>query len=121
MTARPRTPLQAPQAAQAVSPPAAPDAHQALAAALQCLDALLGLAVDHQARRLGPASLLDPWLGMHLEAADVQRLLGEAAHRPLAARAGAAPVVASGPRPLPGRAVPRSNRYSGCGRRRGPS
>ncbi len=46
-----------------------------MSALLGALDDLLGLAIDQQAQRLGPQSLLDPWRGMHLEAADVQRLL----------------------------------------------
>ena len=50
-----------------------------LGQALQLLDAVLRQAVDAQARVLGPASLLDPWRGLHLDAADVLRLLGEAA------------------------------------------
>jgi AAA+ superfamily predicted ATPase len=47
----------------------------ALADALLVLDAVLGAAVDTLARRLGPATLLDPWRGMHLEREDVDRLL----------------------------------------------
>jgi hypothetical protein len=46
-----------------------------LAHALRALDEVLTVAVDQQARLLGPASLLDPWRGMHLDQADVQRLL----------------------------------------------
>ena len=75
---------------------------QALAAALRCLDALLGVAVEHQARRLGPASLMDPWLGMHLDQADVQRLLAEAPHRPLGADDGAPSLLAGAMREIPG-------------------
>ncbi|MFL6623150.1 MAG: ATP-binding protein [Sulfurifustis sp.] len=47
----------------------------ALADALGALDRVLTIAVERQARALGPATLLDPWRGMHLEPADVQRLL----------------------------------------------
>jgi ATP-dependent 26S proteasome regulatory subunit len=46
-----------------------------LAQALRILDSVLAVAVDKQARLLGPATLLDPWRGMHLEQADIQRLL----------------------------------------------
>jgi ATP-dependent 26S proteasome regulatory subunit len=75
---------------------------QALASALRCLDALLGVAVEQQARRLGPASLMDPWLGMHLEQAEVQRLLAEAPHRALGADDGAAGLLAGAMREVPG-------------------
>jgi SpoVK/Ycf46/Vps4 family AAA+-type ATPase len=47
-----------------------------LGQALQVLDQVLTLAVEAQAQVLGPASLLDPWRGLHLDAADVKRLLG---------------------------------------------
>lgn len=76
--------------------------HQVLAAALRGLDALLGVAVEHQARRLGPASLMDPWLGMHLEAADVQRLLAQEQHQALAADGGAAGMLAAAMREVRG-------------------
>ena len=49
--------------------------HVPLLRGLRCLDKVLTLAVDHQARLLGPASLLDPWRGMHLDRSEVQRLL----------------------------------------------
>jgi ATP-dependent 26S proteasome regulatory subunit len=62
--------------------------HAPLLAALQRLDALLSIAVEHQARRLGPSSLLDPWLGMHMEQADVQRLLAQEPHRGLVPEGG---------------------------------
>jgi MoxR-like ATPase len=52
----------------------------ALVAALHAFDGILAIAVDRQARRLGPASLLDPWRGMHLDNADVQRLLNDGTH-----------------------------------------
>ncbi|WP_341892304.1 hypothetical protein, partial [Variovorax sp. YR752] len=52
-----------------------------LAEALRLLDTVLGAAVDRLARRLGPATLLDPWRGMHLERADVELLLA-ATHHP---------------------------------------
>ena len=42
---------------------------------LQTLDRLLGLAVDKTARMLGPATLLDPWRGMHLDADEVRRVI----------------------------------------------
>ena len=76
--------------------------HTALVAALRCLDALLSVAVEHQARRLGPASLMDPWLGMHLEAADVQRLLAQEQHQALAADGGAAGLLATAMREVRG-------------------
>jgi ATP-dependent 26S proteasome regulatory subunit len=72
-----------------------------LANALSRLDALLGVAVEHQARRLGPASLMDPWLGMHLDQADVQRLLSEQQHQALAAAYGAASMLAAAMRQIP--------------------
>ena len=76
--------------------------HQALTAALRCLDALLGVAIEHQARRLGPASLLDPWLGMHMEHADVQRLLAEQSPHALTADACAADLLAPAMWEIPG-------------------
>ncbi|HSV84407.1 MAG TPA: ATP-binding protein [Ramlibacter sp.] len=39
------------------------------------LDGLLAVAVDKTARLLGPATLLDPWRGMHLDLEDVRRAL----------------------------------------------
>jgi SpoVK/Ycf46/Vps4 family AAA+-type ATPase len=47
----------------------------ALTRALNVLDSVLGIAVDQQARLLGPATLLDPWRGMHLDQNDIKRLL----------------------------------------------
>jgi AAA+ superfamily predicted ATPase len=44
-------------------------------AALNVLDDVLALAVDAQARTLGADARLDPWRGMHLRHADVERLL----------------------------------------------
>ncbi|MBB5429130.1 AAA+ superfamily predicted ATPase [Paraburkholderia sp. JPY158] len=76
--------------------------HQALTAAMRCLDALLGVAIEHQARRLGPASLLDPWLGMHMEHADVQRLLAEQSPHALTADACAADLLGPSMREVPG-------------------
>lgn len=76
--------------------------HQALTAAMRCLDALLGVAIEHQARRLGPASLLDPWLGMHMDHADVQRLLVEQSPHALTADACAADLLAPAMREVPG-------------------
>ncbi|HEY4265155.1 MAG TPA: AAA family ATPase [Micropepsaceae bacterium] len=58
-------------------------AHTTLAAALRALDEILTIAVDRQARLLGPASLLDPWRGMHLEQADIRRLLDSASNAEL--------------------------------------
>lgn len=67
------------------SAPAAPtsagtvvDAGDPLGQALKVLDQVLTVAVEAQARALGPASMLDPWRGLHLDAADVQRLLDPA-------------------------------------------
>ena len=48
---------------------------EACTAALRVLDEVLGVAVERQAKLLGPATLLDPWRGMHLDQQDVQRLL----------------------------------------------
>ena len=94
------------QSAEAVAAPKAasePGAvHAAVVAALRRLDALLGIAVDQQARRLGPASLLDPWLGMHMEAADVQRLLAEEPSAALAPDRGAAGMLAAAMREVGG-------------------
>jgi ATP-dependent 26S proteasome regulatory subunit len=75
---------------------------QALAAAMRCLDAVLGVAVEHQARRLGPASLMDPWLGMHLEHADVQRLLAQQPHNALGGDGDVATLLAATMREVPG-------------------
>lgn len=77
-------------------------AHEALVAALGRLDALLGVSVEHQARRLGPSSLLDPWLGMHLDQADVQRLLSEQEHQAVGGAFGAASMLADGIRQIAG-------------------
>lgn len=52
------------------------EAMDAVVAALDTLDRLLGLAVDKLARMLGPATLLDPWRGMHLDADEVRRAIG---------------------------------------------
>jgi AAA+ superfamily predicted ATPase len=52
----------------------------ALARALKVLDGVLAIAVEKQARLLGPATLLDPWRGMHLDRSDVERLLHSSAH-----------------------------------------
>jgi len=73
-----------------------------LATALQRLDAVLGAAVEQQARRLGAASLMDPWLGMHLEQADVQRLLAQHGGASLAPDDGVAGLLAGAVRELPG-------------------
>jgi len=108
MTARRRTPppdtaTQAPAAAPGtIEPGGMQSSRQPLLVALQRLDALLGVAVDHQARRLGPASLLDPWLGMHMEHADVQRLLVEPSHHAMAEDSGVASLLASAMREIPG-------------------
>ena len=51
------------------------DRGAAIVAMLQTLDRLLSVAVDNMARRLGPATLLDPWRGMHLDADEVRRVL----------------------------------------------
>ncbi|HEU4653438.1 MAG TPA: ATP-binding protein [Steroidobacteraceae bacterium] len=60
--------------------PESADDFAALAQALKVLDGVLAIAVDKQARLLGPATLLDPWRGMHLEQADVERLLKQSPH-----------------------------------------
>jgi hypothetical protein len=91
-----------PQAAATQALPTARRAHEALAEALRRLDALLGVAVAHQARLLGPASLMDPWRGMHLDAADVRRLLEQPAHQPLGGTRDAAGLLAAAMRELGG-------------------
>jgi hypothetical protein len=71
-------PAQASNASATASPGAmvaANDPPVAMAAALSVLDRLLGVAVDKTARLLGPATLLDPWRGMHLDVEDVRRAL----------------------------------------------
>ncbi|MDB5913468.1 MAG: ATPase, partial [Ramlibacter sp.] len=85
--------------AEAAPQPAA--RHEALTTALQRLDAVLGVAIERQAGRLGTASLLDPWLGMHLDVGDVRRLLAQQAP-PLATDAGIAGLLASALREIPG-------------------
>jgi AAA+ superfamily predicted ATPase len=65
------------------------------------LDRLLAIAVDRQAQRLGPASLLDPWRGMHLGVDDVKALLLEGAHTALVEEAGAAGLIATLARQCP--------------------
>lgn len=75
--------------AQAVKEQSAPERepHAAefatLAQALRLLDDVLAVAVDKQARLLGPTSLLDPWRGMHLDQSDIQRLLKAGSHTSL--------------------------------------
>ena len=64
-----------------------------LASALGVLDEVLGLAVARQARTIGPATLLDPWRGMHLDHDDVQQLLTRPAHAPLCAKGIAEPLA----------------------------
>ena len=61
-----------------------------LASVFAVLDRLLAVAVDRQARRLGPASLLDPWRGMHLDADDVRGALASTPHTALASEGFAA-------------------------------
>lgn len=68
-------PRRAPGKAGASTAPGT-EAREAVVAALDTLDRLLGLAVDKLARLLGPATLLDPWRGMHLDADDVHRAIG---------------------------------------------
>lgn len=48
-----------------------------LAPAFAALDRVLAVALKHQSERLGSASLLDPWLGMHRDLQDLQRILAE--------------------------------------------
>ena len=74
-----------------------------LAHALRILDSVLAVAVDKQARLLGPATLLDPWRGMHLEQADIQRLLTSEIHAPFfdSADANLSDVLAVGFRDFP--------------------
>jgi hypothetical protein len=47
----------------------------ALGAALALLDRVLGAAVDASRVSSGPATLLDPWRGMHLTESDVRSVL----------------------------------------------
>jgi AAA+ superfamily predicted ATPase len=56
-----------------------PEMLQPVATLLAALDRLLAVAIECHARRLGAPSPPDPWRGMHLDAADLQRLLGDAA------------------------------------------
>jgi AAA+ superfamily predicted ATPase len=51
-----------------------------LASVFSVLNQLLAIAVDRQARRLGPMSLLDPWRGMHLDVEDVKAVVGHSTH-----------------------------------------
>ncbi len=77
--------------------------HAELVDALRGLDALLGVAVAQQVRLLGPGSLMDPWRGMHLAEADVQRLLEQASsHQPLVGARDAAGLLATSMRALGG-------------------
>lgn len=69
--------------------------------ALQVLDSVLGIAVDHQARLLGPATLLDPWRGMHLDTADVERLLAQHGPQPLLPDLSVAHLLADAMRAVP--------------------
>ncbi|MCM5680477.1 ATP-binding protein [Schlegelella sp. S2-27] len=69
-------PMASSAAAVAAGSAAAPlDAPAVVAATLAVLDRLLAVAVDKTARLLGPATLLDPWRGMHLDVEDVRRAL----------------------------------------------
>jgi SpoVK/Ycf46/Vps4 family AAA+-type ATPase len=63
--------------------------------AFAALDRMLALAVERQARRLGPASLLDPWRGLHLGVDDVRTILSESPHVSLGDGAGAAELIGS--------------------------
>ena len=65
------------------------------------LDRLLAIAVDRQAQRLGPASLLDPWRGMHLSVDDVRAVVGKAPHTALRGVAGVAELIAALARKTP--------------------
>lgn len=104
MTARQRKPRPepGPQPTEPASEAIPEQQQEPIVIALHRLDALLGLAVDYQARRLGPASLLDPWRGMHLEVGDVQRLLQEPAHHPMAGVPDVPGLLANAMRELPG-------------------
>jgi AAA+ superfamily predicted ATPase len=51
-----------------------------LSPAYSMLNQLLTISVDRQAQRLGPATLLDPWRGMHLGADDIKVILREMPH-----------------------------------------
>jgi len=70
-----------------------------LVGALGRLDPVLGVAIEQQARRLGPQSLIDPWRGMHLELAEVRRLLAHA--EAPAGAAGVADLLGAAMAPLP--------------------
>ena len=67
----------------------------ALASVFAVLDKLLAVAVERQAQRLGPASLLDPWRGMHLGIEDVRAVLAQSPHVALGDGASAAELIAS--------------------------
>ncbi len=71
------------------------------------LDRVLAVAVEREARRLGPASLLDPWRGLHMGPEDVRATLAEAPHVPLAAEADAIASIAA-----PARADPQLGRVA---------
>ena len=92
----------APTAPTSRTSPTAKRAHAALVDALGRLDALLGVAVAQQALLLGPSSLMDPWRGMHLAPADVQRLLAQPAHQSLGGVRDAAGLLAAAMRELGG-------------------
>jgi AAA+ superfamily predicted ATPase len=66
----------------------------ALAEMLRTLDALLGVAVDRQARLVGPATLLDPWRGMHLSEDEVKQVLAQTEPRVFGAHAVSAAIAA---------------------------
>ena len=72
-----------------------------LAPVFKALDQLLAIAVDRQALRLGPASLLDPWRGMHLSVDDVRAIIAKAAHTALRGDAGPAELIAAHARKTP--------------------
>jgi AAA+ superfamily predicted ATPase len=74
---RTRNRASAPAGRENAAPSPAPpvDLDGALARALAALDRVLALALEKQAQALGPASLLDPWRGMHIDRSDVQRIL----------------------------------------------
>jgi len=65
------------------------------------LNALLARAVERQAQLLGPASLLDPWRGMHLTVEDVRAAMSTAPLLALDPKAGACALIATQARTEP--------------------
>jgi ATPase family associated with various cellular activities (AAA) len=78
-----------------------PSTRSGFAPLFDALRQLLAIAVERQAARLGPASLLDPWRGMYLSVDDVRVALGAPPLDDPALDAGAAARIASLARGVP--------------------